>query len=193
VFPTTLDTQGQLSQVKYGLDTTCSSLGALAAFGARVYDWSNTIKKGERAPELKKNKLSELADTGKDLPATPVVSLTQSIIDELKARADALPVSLHSLAREQHPTPLPMQRWDCCLHVALQSQVGGCATYAWAMHVVWQLITLSCASSFTGHSASPYWTAHAAHTRLDILLVCVVCSSCGGQLTMCRQKRVCVA
>lgn len=44
IVPTTLETQGGLNQLGYSLDTTCSTIGSFATFGARIYQWTNKIQ-----------------------------------------------------------------------------------------------------------------------------------------------------
>lgn len=76
VFPTTLDSQGQLSQVTYGLDTACSSLGSLASFVTVAYEWSVKIKEGRRpSPDVADTDVIELTELPPcSPPACPVYS-----------------------------------------------------------------------------------------------------------------------
>jgi hypothetical protein len=88
-FPTTLDNQAQLSQVTYALDTTCSSLGAFAAFGARVYDWSKKIKEGERA-NIEGAKLLDLdKEPAGVTDLVPSEQLAREIAAEFRRLADS--------------------------------------------------------------------------------------------------------
>jgi hypothetical protein len=120
VFPTTLDNQAQLSKITYALDTTCSSLGAFAAFGARVYDWSKKIKEGERA-EIDRFKLVDLdKEPAGVTDLVPSEQLAREIaaefkrLAESKVRGEGLSSTCLSLlqliGRANMPTPWPMPR-----------------------------------------------------------------------------------